>query len=125
MSCLFNSIGYHVNASGDTVRATICDYMEQHKDEMHKDMALSHWIGHQQQMEGEEVDAQAYIKRMRQRHIWGGAMELAVATKVYRSDIDVVNGTGKTIASFKWVDNGTSTSKMVVQWTGAHYEPVR
>ncbi len=121
MSCLFISLGKLLHQPHTTVRHTICNYMAANLDHTHQGMTLRDWIRWQQQA----PSPAAYIRAMRSTAEWGGAMELAVATQCYRVDIDVVNGSGKRVADFVWRDACTARNKLVLQWTGNHYEPVR
>ena len=118
---MFISIGKLVGRSSHTVRNDICDYMASHLDTVHQSLTIADWIKWQEHT----PEPSLYIQRMRQSSTWGGAMELAVATKTYGTDIIVVNGMGKRVAEFKWRDECTARVTLVLQWTGAHYEPVR
>lgn len=95
--------------------------MAQNLQHTHQGMTLQDWIKWQ---EG-SPEPRVYIQNMRNRTTWGGAMELAVATQVYGVDIVVVNGWGKTVAEFKWREDCTARHTLYLQWTGAHYEPLR
>ncbi|HIB78266.1 MAG TPA: hypothetical protein EYO58_11810, partial [Flavobacteriales bacterium] len=69
-------------------RKEICDYMQSHLEHDHQGMRLKDWIHWQLH----SPHPNQYIQRMRQPSEWGGAMELAIATKVYNVDIVVING---------------------------------
>lgn len=118
---MFISIGKLVGQPHPTVRRNICNHMARNLNSTHQSMTLADWIRWQENT----PDPSTYIQHMRQPSTWGGAMELAIATKVYGADIVVVNGWGKRVAEFKWRDECTARITMVLQWTGAHYEPVR
>ena len=120
MSCLFQSIGKLIGRRHLNVRNDICDYMQHHLNSMHQEMTLRQWIQWQQQ----SPNAEHYIRNMRNTSVWGGAMELAIATKVYGVDIHVVDAYNKKVAEFLWRDTFTARKRLVVQWTGVHYEPV-
>lgn len=121
MSCLFISIGRLVNKPHRTVRSDICNHMEQHLQHTHQGIALCDWI----KWQGMSPYPRVYIQNMRNPATWGGAMELAVATQVYGVDIVVVNGWNETLAEFKWHEDCTARQTLYLQWTGAHYEPLR
>lgn len=121
MSCLFISLGKLLDQPHTAVRHTICNYMHNNLDRAHQGMTLRDWIRWQRQA----PSPAAYIRAMRSTAEWGGAMELAVATQCYHVDIDVVDGRGKRVADFVWRDACTARNKLVLQWTGNHYEPVR
>ena len=118
---MFISIGKLVGRPHQSVRRDICDYMATHLDTVHQSMTFADWI----QWQENTPEPHIYIQRMRQPATWGGAMELAVATKAYGADILVVNGLHKRVAEFKWREACTARVTFVLQWTGAHYEPVR
>ena len=118
---MFISIGQLIHRPHQTVRADICSYMTQHLHHTHQGVALQDWIKWQ---EG-SPDPHTYIRNMRHSSTWGGAMELAVATQVYNADILVTNHWGKTVAEFKWKEDCTARRTLHLQWTGAHYEPLR
>lgn len=121
MSCLFISLGRLLAQPHKTVRQTLCDHMERHLDTPFQGMAMRDWIRWQLDAPSPE----AYIRTMRSTSVWGGAMELMVATQVYVTDILVVDRAGERVAEFVWRDGFTARRKMVLMWTGNHYEPVR
>ncbi len=121
MSCLFISLGKLLGQPHTTVRNTICNYMHHNLDQPFQDMPIRDWIKWQQQAPSPE----AYIQSMRSTSEWGGAMELTMATQCFVTDIRVVDGRGRTVAEFVWREHCTARRKMVLWWTGTHYEPVR
>ena len=121
MSCLFISLGKLLQQPHTTVRNTLCNYMQHHLDQPFQGMPIREWIRWQQQAPSPE----AYIRAMRSTSEWGGAMELSMATQCYATDIRVVDTRGRTVAEFVWREHCTARRKMVLWWTGNHYEPVR
>lgn len=121
MSCLFNSLGRLLGQPGPAVRASLVAFMATHLDTVHQGMTFRDWIGWQH--EGASVGA--YLQAMRHASTWGGAMELAAATQCYHTDIMVVDGRGTKVAEFLWRDACTARRRLVLEWTGVHYEPVR
>jgi len=121
MSCLFISVGRLVGKPHASVREDICNHMVRNLGTTHQAMTLEQWI----RWQDGSPEPSAYIQRMRHPSTWGGAMELAVATKVYGTDIVVVNSVNKRVAEFKWREECTARCVLVLQWTGVHYEPVR
>lgn len=118
MSCLFQSIGELIGKTHQNTRKEICDYMQSHLEHEHQGMRLKDWIRWQLH----STNPHQYIQQMRQPSVWGGAMELAIATKVYQSDIIVINGYGKQVAEFLWKEQHTARTRLILQWTGVHYE---
>ena len=68
-------------------------------------MAIEDWIRWQKSM-----SADAYIRQMRSPETWGGAMEIAMMTRIYVVDISVFSTdiTPKRLASFVWDDTRTA-----------------
>lgn len=118
MSCLFNSISYFLDKDSNTIRQTICDYLESNKPIMEgietKQILLM--------LEGDD-----YINHMRVTSTWGGAIEIQAACNIWNMDINVINirdNTIKKIIEFKPVC-GESLRHISITWNGGHYEPVR
>lgn len=95
--------------------------MQQHLDDVHQGMTLRQWI----QWQLQSPNPERYVQNMRNPSVWGGAMELTIATKVYGVDILVIDGYGKQVAEFLWRDACTARKRLYVQWTGVHYDPIR
>lgn len=121
MSCLFQSIGSLMHRTHQRTRREICDYMNHHLEEEYQGLRLKDWIHWQLHYS----DPLKYIQNMRNESEWGGAMELMVATKMYKVDILVVDQKGHTVAEFLWNDQCTARIRLVLQWTGVHYEGLK
>ena len=119
---MFIAIGRLLHLPHPVVRSTICDYMRTHLDTEHQGASFRDWIRWQT---SPPQTPHVYIERMRQPTSWGGAMELAAATKCYHCDIVVVDGgrSRAVVAEFVWREECTARRRLVLQWTGAHYEP--
>ena len=133
MSCLFNSLGQLLGYSGNQIRSTLVDYMQSNLNKMYQGMSIRDWIKWQ---EGgpENASVEDYLNSMRHASTWGGAMELAMAAQCYRLDIVVVRPTsyvnlnrsnGDVVAEFLWRDATTARRRLILEWTGNHYEPLR
>lgn len=120
MSCLFQSIGTLIHKAHHDTRKEICDYMQSHLEHEHQGMRLKDWIHWQLH----SPNPHQYIRKMRQPSEWGGAMELAIATKVYKADIRVIDGYGIPVAEFWFKDQSTARRRLILRWTGNHYEGV-
>jgi hypothetical protein len=118
---MFISIGTLVQQPHESVRRTICDYLQTHLDTLHQGLPLREWI---QWQSTPPQTPHAYIQRMRKPSTWGGAMELSAATKCYDCDILVVDGSKRQVAEFVWKEDCTARRRLVLEWTGWHYEPV-
>lgn len=125
MSCLFNSLGRLLGQSGATVRAALVHYTATHLDATHQGMPVRDWIRWQDEGGHGRDSVVRYLQTMRHASTWGGAMELAMATQCYGVDILVVDASRKVVAEFLWREGCTARVRLVLEWTGVHYEPVR
>jgi hypothetical protein len=125
MSCLFNSLGHLLGQSGTTVRKRLVDYTSTHLDDQHQGMTIREWIAWQGNGNNEHDNISRYLQTMRSSSTWGGAMELAMATRCYCVDILVVNERRKVVAEFLWREQCTARVRLILEWTGVHYEPLR
>lgn len=98
MSCLFRSLGYHVNADPNTTRQRICDYME--KDPLVSGEPISYWIWAQKApnkaADYQDTDVHTnylkpYINSMRKPSEWGSAIEIAAFCHMYDARVIVQN----------------------------------
>ena len=120
MSCLFIAIGRLLGLPHPVVRAQLCTFMERNLHLDHQGMPVGDWIRWQGQQ------PRQYIATMRRTATWGGAMEIAMATKLYRADITVVApGTHRRLAHFVMDDTKSARRQLWLVWTGNHYEPLR
>ena len=120
MSCLFIALGRLLDRPHHRVRHEICQFMAKNLQLPFQDVPIQQWIRWQGQ------NPPQYISRMRRTSSWGGAMEIAVATKLYRVDITVVRASDhRRIAQFVMDDTRSARHHLFLTWTGNHYEPWR
>ena len=112
MSCLFNSLGRLLGQSGATVRAALVDYTATHLDATHQGMTVRDWIRWQDEGGHGRDSVARYLQTMRHASTWGGAMELAMATRCYGVDILVVDASRKVVAEFLWREACTARVRM-------------
>ena len=79
-NCLYHGIGYHVGMTQRQVRQTLADMGKEHWGE------LCYWAQGQDQKEQEWKDFKAQTMR---EGVWGGALQMAVAAKVWNLQISV------------------------------------
>ena len=83
-NCLFRSLSDQLfNDYGnqhDTVRAEVCDFLEEHEDEF----AVFLILDDDEDDEEDAADFESYIKGMREDGEWGGNLELVAAARLYR-----------------------------------------
>jgi hypothetical protein len=124
MSCLFISIGRLLNKSPDDVRSEVCDFMAHNLETEFQGMQIADWI----KWQTNATTPAEYIAMMRKPSTWGGAMEIAMCTKLYRVDIHVYSASliqKKRLAEFVWDESRTACVQLHISWTGAHFEPMR
>lgn len=121
MSCLFISIGKLLSLPHETIRQDICDFMERNMELGRDGVPWRQWI----QWESPSMTAEVYISNMRSTSQWGGAMEISVATQVYKVDVTVVAASDhRVLAEFVSREGEPSSWLLIVSWTGSHYTPV-
>ena len=118
MSCLFIALGQLVGVPNAALRQQLCDFMQEHLDAPFQGTPIRTWIAWQ------GVDPTQYVAQMRSRSEWGGAMEIAIFTLLYRADVEVVDGRGQRVAEFIAHDSRSALRRLRIRWTGNHYEPV-
>ena len=120
MSCLFRSLAVFVRGMDeDALRHVICDYLEKNPMIM-DDLSL------RDVLIGEGVGAEDYVRSMRHRAAWGGAIEVKAFCEIYQVGVIVrIQQTGKEIL-FRpsSAARATRINAVVIEWQGAHYEPV-
>lgn len=115
MSCLFDSLSYFIKLDSFTIRNIICNYLEQNNkiiDGLDTEFILSL-----------DMPKEEYIKQMKKRYTWGGAIEIQAACNIWNTKIIVHNRTNKnSIIEFLPINNKYKYTIELI-WTGAHYEP--
>ena len=118
MSCLFIALGRLIGVSDTSLRQQLCNFMEEHFDTPFQGAPIRTWIAWQ------GVDPLQYVAQMRSRSEWGGAMEIAVFTQLYQTDVEVVDRRGQRVAEFVAHELRSAPRRVRIMWTGNHYEPV-
>lgn len=82
-NCLFRALSDQLNGdhggNHDQIRADICDYMEENKNDFSVFLVLE-----DDGDEGEDAtDFESYVKTMRDDGVWGGHLELVAASRIY------------------------------------------
>ena len=129
-SCLFHSLAYGMRLAGrgnrtidaDSVRGTVAAFIEQNPEAELGGSPLSSWISWESGM----VVAK-YCARMRTVGEWGGAIEMAVASRIWETTIHVYerhSGGFRLISCFDSADVDASAHKVVrVLYSGrCHYD---
>ena len=93
MSCLFNSIQFLLKEYDNNIsnlRKIVFEYMEENLDELVGGETIKTWIELCNIDENNGMNVQEYINRIKKTDQWGGAPELAVISKIYNIQIQVV-----------------------------------
>ena len=128
-SCLFHSLSHgmrdaklgsrHVDAEG--IRGTVAAFIEQHPDADLGGTPLSSWIEWESGMK-----VSAYCARMRTVGEWGGALEIAIASRIWEMSIHVyerAGGSFKLISAFDGSPKQAGAAIVRVLYSGrCHYD---
>lgn len=116
MSCLFNSFSRFISKTPNEIRQQICDYLALdiigNDIEMRPSMIAK--------LDG--LTLEEYIKRMRQHHTWGGALEILAFVNIYNLNVNVINIRDRDGKKIEFV-NPNNTKTIEITWSGGHYEP--
>ena len=123
MSCLFNSIQFLLKEYDNNIsnlRKIVFEYMEENLDELVGGETIKTWIELCNIDENNGMNVQEYINRIKKTDQWGGAPELAVISKIYNIQIQVVLHS-KIISNFKSTSH--PSHNITLKYTGGHYDP--
>jgi hypothetical protein len=121
MSCLFNSFAKYFAKIGKpeftsfSIRTLICDYLN-------KDPIL---LSGKKFSEIILTNKEDYITQMRRTSTWGSAIEIRAACNIFRIIIIVkVISSGREIEFLpsKCNENCCVYSRLIITWSGSHYE---
>ncbi len=117
-NCLFHSMGLAFNLKQNELREVIANYLEKHRKDKLNDMSLEEWL----QLE-KDMLLDKYCKLIRKDGIWGGNMEINVATKIFKTNIFVLTKDNdkkkyKLISSYVFNDNARN---VFLIYNGVHY----
>ena len=125
MSCLFRSLSILLRYKIGPVdvqkfRNYICDRLLEHFEYNIGDEKLKVWLEYCNLDENNNLTPAGYVQRMRNPGQWGGAPEIAIASKYYNVIIKV-SYNGRIVSKF---DCGRNPSEeLTLLYTGGHYEP--
>jgi len=128
MSCLFDSMysllsqhGIYFESS-HVLRTKITDFMRDNPQYSLESGTVGEWV--KLTAEDMNTDSVSYIRGMTSSSTWGGAMEMAVMSKIFNIQIDVIGrGVEKPLAQFNCTGD-RAEAKFTIHWTGSHYTPV-
>lgn len=82
-------------------------------------VTISRWC---QMVSGDmRMTPQVYVAAMGRPSTWGGALEIALMSKMFNVQIIVTRG-GKVVSAFDCT-RGSPDARFVIHWTGSHYTP--
>lgn len=122
-SCLFHSLGRHVGARGDTLRAQVVDVLRRYPDLHIQDTRLRDWTAWYA-----EAPIDQYVRHIARPGTWGGALEMAVLSRLYRRPIHVYEPTPgftgcRRISTF-CVDDARGGPMRLLYMGRSHYMPL-
>lgn len=128
MSCLFDSMyslltqhGIYFESS-HALRTKITDFMHENPKYSLESGTVEEWI--KLAAEDMNTNSTSYIRDMTRASTWGGAMEMAVMSKIFNIQIDVIGrGAEKPLAQFNCTGGGAE-AKFTIHWSGSHYTQV-
>jgi hypothetical protein len=98
MSCLFDSLGYHLHVNSRTLRQSICDYME--RDPFIGGCPVSFWVWARHAPSGVDYNRTSstvkqlfrdYVERMRHPSEWGTGIEIQSFCEKFKVHVIVEN----------------------------------
>lgn len=119
MSCLFDSLSYFFqNINSKELRNIICDYLELNPKMKDMDLHVKDIIKHES-----EKSINKYVRRMRKRSTWGGAIEIKSFCEIFKLEVEVkYNNRNVKPILFKPY-NKNSNYRLILGYTGNHYVP--
>ncbi len=141
MSCLFKSIGFHINEKPENVRKQICVYLEENKS-LFDDLDTAELLN---------SESNSYVENMNDSNTWGGAIEIKVACNIWNVRINVHHKLSENIPKIKknkknkfkkmnnidflpkssdtlkieFIPNGSAKQTINIYYNGYHYEPYK
>lgn len=117
MSCLFRSLSYFHDLDENQMRSVICNYLS--NDPLMNGMKASESI---QWEFGSNTPLCDYVKRMRNRSTWGGALEIKAYCELFKVSVDVHIKNTQTHIEF--INSENRNMWIEIEWNGYHYEPI-
>src|SRR5258708_2665631 len=108
MSCLFDSFCHFVQQSSNSIRQTICDYLETNP-KLIDDLSFNEICA------ADNIDPKVYIETMRQHSTCGGAIELRAFVSIYNFNVYIHSTPNNRVIEF--VKN-KDRPWIKIQWTG-------
>lgn len=128
MSCLFDSMyslftkhGIYFRSS-HILRLKISSFMKDNPNYSLETGTVKDWVD----MVAKDMNtsSESYIRGMSLASTWGGAMEMAVMSKIFNIRIVVVgHNSNSALAEFDCT-SGKAEAIFTLHWTGTHYTPV-
>jgi len=117
-NCLFHSMGLAFNLTQNDLRLAIAIYLERNRKEKVNGMMLEEWLELEKDMKLDN-----YCKMIRMDGIWGGNMEINVATRMFKCNIfvltkDLGQKKYKMISSYVFDNNARN---IFLVYDGVHY----
>jgi len=128
MSCLFDSMHVLLTQHGiyfensHILRMKITSFMRDNPKYSLGSDTIGDWI--KLVAEDMNINSENYIRSMSNASTWGGGMEMAIMSKIFNIQIDVISGSSqKPLAEFNCTGEKVE-AKFTLHWSGSHYTPV-
>ena len=129
MSCLFDSMFELLKQHGiyfrnsHILRTKIALFMRDNPNYSLESGTIGNWV---EMVAGDmSTTSTNYIRGMSHASTWGGAMEMAVMSKIFNVKIFVLGrGSEEPLAEFDCT-GGRAEAIFTLHWTGSHYTPVK
>lgn len=117
-NCLFHSLGLAFNKSQDNLRFEISNYLEKNRKLKLNGLTLEEWLNMEKDMKLED-----YVKIIRNNGVWGGNMEINIASRIYKVNIfvlerDFIKKKYKVVSTY--VHNNEARN-IFLMYDGVHY----
>jgi len=108
--------------SSHALRTKITDFMRENPKYSLESGTVEEWV--KLTAEDMNTNSTSYIRGMTCASTWGGAMEMAVMSKIFNIQIDVIGrGAEKPLAQFNCTGD-RAEAIFTIHWSGSHYTQV-
>lgn len=120
--CLFESLSKFSDRDHIELRRIICDFLEQ------SPLLGEYEVGDEFLMFEMGNDIDSYISRMRQPHVWGGAIEIQAFCELTGVKVNVQalkSRTNRKESSYEHIPREHTKGTLYILYTGNHFEALR
>ena len=117
-SCLFHSVGHHLNKSAHKIREEVVEWYRKHLDDTKvSGLSIREWLQH------EAGSAEEYIRQMERHGAWGGGTEMSTLTIMHPElSFHVCSRLGDGDLYERIAVIGDGPKEVWITWSGSHYD---